>query len=48
MDIVRFGERVLHEPELVIRHPELPNRPFWQRELAELEVAASPRPTPDG
>jgi len=48
LDIVRFGERVLHEPELVIPHPELPNRPFWQRELAELEVAASPRPTPDG
>jgi len=48
LDIVRFGDRVVREPELVIPHPELPNRPFWQRELAELEAAPSPRPTPDG
>src|SRR5438874_12228378 len=40
LDIVRFGERVLRDPQLVIPHPEVPNRPFWQRELAEL--------TPDG
>jgi len=48
LDIVRFGDRVVREPELAIPHPELPNRPFWQRELAELEAAPSPRPTPDG
>ncbi len=48
LDIVHFGDRVVREPELVIPHPELPNRPFWQRELAELEAAPSPRPTPDG
>ncbi|HYU90412.1 MAG TPA: 2-amino-4-hydroxy-6-hydroxymethyldihydropteridine diphosphokinase [Gemmatimonadales bacterium] len=48
LDIVRFGDRVVRDPELVIPHPELPNRPFWQRELAELEAAPSPRPTPDG
>jgi len=48
LDIVRFGDRVVREPELVIPHPELPNRPFWQRELGELEAAPSPRPTPDG
>ena len=47
LDIVRFGDRVVREPELVIPHPELPNRPFWQRELAELDAAPSPRPTPD-
>jgi 2-amino-4-hydroxy-6-hydroxymethyldihydropteridine diphosphokinase len=36
LDIVRFGERHLAEPDLIIPHPELPNRDFWQRELAEL------------
>jgi len=48
LDIVRFGDRVLRDPQLVIPHPEVPNRPFWQRELAELEAAPAPRPTPDG
>jgi 2-amino-4-hydroxy-6-hydroxymethyldihydropteridine diphosphokinase len=49
LDIVRFGNRVTREPELVLPHPELPNRPFWQRELAELDAAPAPapRPTPD-
>jgi 2-amino-4-hydroxy-6-hydroxymethyldihydropteridine diphosphokinase len=37
LDIVRFGERTVSEPGLAIPHPELPNRPFWLRELAELE-----------
>jgi 2-amino-4-hydroxy-6-hydroxymethyldihydropteridine diphosphokinase len=36
LDIVRFGEAVISEPDLTIPHPELPNRDFWQRELAEL------------
>lgn len=36
LDIVQFGERTVREPDLVIPHPELPNRPFWHRELAEL------------
>jgi len=48
LDIVRFGDRVVREPGLVIPHPEVPNRPFWQRELAELAAAPSARPTPDG
>ena len=26
------------EPDLIIPHPELPNRDFWLRELAELEA----------
>jgi 2-amino-4-hydroxy-6-hydroxymethyldihydropteridine diphosphokinase len=38
LDIVRFGDLELREPALVIPHPELPRRPFWQRELAELEA----------
>jgi 2-amino-4-hydroxy-6-hydroxymethyldihydropteridine diphosphokinase len=37
LDIVRFGERRIAEPDLIIPHPELPNRAFWQRELAELQ-----------
>ena len=38
LDIVRFGERAIQEPGLVIPHPELPHRDFWQRELAELDA----------
>jgi 2-amino-4-hydroxy-6-hydroxymethyldihydropteridine diphosphokinase len=37
LDIVRYGDRRVAEPDLIIPHPELPNRDFWQRELAELE-----------
>jgi len=40
LDIVRFGERTLEEPDLIIPHPELANRPFWLRELAELQSHA--------
>lgn len=36
LDIVRFGTRAVHEPGLVVPHPELPNRAFWRRELDEL------------
>lgn len=39
LDLVRFGDRRITAPELVVPHPELPNRPFWQRELAELDAA---------
>ena len=38
VDIVRFGGRRVAEPDLIIPHPELPNRDFWQRELAELQA----------
>ena len=38
IDIVRFGARRLREPDLIIPHPGLANRDFWQRELAELET----------
>src|ERR1043166_2701403 len=49
LDIVRFGDRVARDPDLTLPHPELPNRPFWQREIAELgatAVPASPPPAP--
>lgn len=36
LDIVRYGQRRVEERDLIIPHPELPNRDFWQRELAEL------------
>ena len=36
LDIVRFGNRRVEETDLIIPHPELPNRDFWRRELAEL------------
>lgn len=39
LDIVRYGARIVREPNLTIPHPELPNRDFWRREIAELEAA---------
>jgi 2-amino-4-hydroxy-6-hydroxymethyldihydropteridine diphosphokinase len=36
LDIVRFGDRQVADSDLIIPHPELPNRDFWRRELAEL------------
>ena len=36
LDIVLFEKQTVTEPELSVPHPELPNRRFWQRELAEL------------
>lgn len=41
LDIVRFGDRSLRTPTLVVPHPELPNRDFWARELAELDALVS-------
>jgi 2-amino-4-hydroxy-6-hydroxymethyldihydropteridine diphosphokinase len=38
LDIVRYGGRRIVDPDLIIPHPELPNRDFWIRELAELEA----------
>ncbi len=37
LDIVRYGDRRVDEPDLIIPHPGLLHRDFWQRELAELE-----------
>jgi 2-amino-4-hydroxy-6-hydroxymethyldihydropteridine diphosphokinase len=36
LDIVRFRSQTVDEPSLRVPHPELANRDFWQRELAEL------------
>jgi 2-amino-4-hydroxy-6-hydroxymethyldihydropteridine diphosphokinase len=38
LDIVRFGHRRIADPDLIIPHPELSRRDFWNRELAELEA----------
>jgi 2-amino-4-hydroxy-6-hydroxymethyldihydropteridine diphosphokinase len=38
VDIVQYGQRHVTEPDLMIPHPELPNRDFWLRELAELQA----------
>lgn len=36
LDIVRYGDQRVDEPDLVIPHPQLPHRDWWHRELAEL------------
>jgi 2-amino-4-hydroxy-6-hydroxymethyldihydropteridine diphosphokinase len=38
LDLVKFGDRVVRDPALTLPHPELPNRDFWQRGLAELDA----------
>jgi len=38
LDIVRFERQTVDEPSLRVPHPELHNRDFWRRELAELGV----------
>jgi 2-amino-4-hydroxy-6-hydroxymethyldihydropteridine diphosphokinase len=41
LDIVMIEEKEYADEALVIPHPELPNRDFWQRELAELRGSAN-------
>ncbi len=36
LDIVRFGDRQVEVPGLVLPHPELPNRVFWRREMEQI------------
>ncbi len=38
LDIVRFGEVSMQTSELVLPHPGLGARGFWQRELGELDA----------
>ena len=40
LDIVAFERQQVREPDLVVPHPELPNREFWRRELAEVKRPA--------
>jgi 2-amino-4-hydroxy-6-hydroxymethyldihydropteridine diphosphokinase len=40
LDIVRYGDREIREPDLVVPHPEASRRPFWQREMDELRPHA--------
>ncbi len=37
-DVVLYGDRHIREKDLVVPHPELPNRDFWQRELRQLGI----------
>jgi 2-amino-4-hydroxy-6-hydroxymethyldihydropteridine diphosphokinase len=43
-DIVLYGGATVREPGLVVPHPELPHREFWQRELRQLGLV----PASDG
>ena len=36
LDIVRYDDLRVDEPDLVIPHPQIDHRDWWQRELAEL------------
>jgi 2-amino-4-hydroxy-6-hydroxymethyldihydropteridine diphosphokinase len=38
LDIVCYDSQSADVPTLHVPHPELPNRAFWQRELAELKA----------
>jgi 2-amino-4-hydroxy-6-hydroxymethyldihydropteridine diphosphokinase len=39
LDIVRFTEQEVHDPDLTVPHPGLDTRDFWRRQLAELGAA---------
>ena len=38
LDIIRYGDERLKTDKLTIPHPEIENRDFWKREIAELEL----------
>jgi 2-amino-4-hydroxy-6-hydroxymethyldihydropteridine diphosphokinase len=40
LDIVQFAEQEVSDPDLIVPHPGLGARDFWQRELAELGATA--------
>ncbi len=40
LDIVLFETQRVSVPALCVPHPEIPNRDFWRRQLAELGAAA--------
>ena len=37
IDIVRYGDLAVNEPDLTIPHPGLTDRDFWQREIQEID-----------
>ena len=41
LDIVMIEGKEYSDESLVVPHPELPNRDFWQRELSQLRGAAN-------
>jgi 2-amino-4-hydroxy-6-hydroxymethyldihydropteridine diphosphokinase len=43
LDIVMMRDQRCDDPSCRVPHPELANRDFWQRELAELGVMQTPR-----
>jgi 2-amino-4-hydroxy-6-hydroxymethyldihydropteridine diphosphokinase len=43
LDIVRYGDSSIAEPDLVVPHREIAARDFWRREIAELDGALSGR-----
>jgi 2-amino-4-hydroxy-6-hydroxymethyldihydropteridine diphosphokinase len=43
LDIVAFDSQRVDDETLIVPHPELPNRAFWQRELAQLHEALTTR-----
>jgi 2-amino-4-hydroxy-6-hydroxymethyldihydropteridine diphosphokinase len=47
VDLVRFGDHRIDEPQLTVPHPELPNRPFWLREHGELLLAVNGNGVPE-
>jgi 2-amino-4-hydroxy-6-hydroxymethyldihydropteridine diphosphokinase len=44
LDLVRYGDRSVHDATLTLPHPGLPRRDFWQRELHELDAILDARP----
>jgi 2-amino-4-hydroxy-6-hydroxymethyldihydropteridine diphosphokinase len=44
LDLVRYGGHHIAEPGLTVPHPEIARRPFWQRELAQLEPKSGDAP----
>lgn len=43
LDIVRYGAVCLEGPDLVLPHPGVADRPFWRRELDQLEAVLDGR-----
>jgi 2-amino-4-hydroxy-6-hydroxymethyldihydropteridine diphosphokinase len=43
LDIVRYETQSVQDNDLIVPHPAIADRAFWQRELAELRAALHPR-----